>query len=217
MKPYYEHAGITIFHGDCRNILPSLPKPGLVLTDPPYGISLPCNFNSRKRGGLAECRFDYPPIHGDDTPFDPAFILALDCPTVLFGANYFCDKLPISSGWFFWDKHRPDGLDQSTGEMAWTNFVKGVRVFRHLWNGMMTASERGEHYHPSQKPVALMQWILTHRWTPTEGTVLDPYMGAGPVGIACKNLQRPYIGIEIEEKYCEIAARRLEQEVLDLK
>lgn len=215
MNPYYQHAGITIYHGDCRDILPTLEKADLVLTDPPYGISLPCNFNTRKRGGLSECRIDYPPIHDDDKPFDPSHILGLDLPTVLFGGNYFADKLPPSSGWFVWDKFRPDALDQSTAELAWTNFVKGVRVFRHLWNGMMVASEKGEHYHPSQKPVALFTFILTHRWTPS-GTVLDPYCGAGPCLVAAKHLGREAIGIEIEERYCEIAAKRLSQEVLCL-
>lgn len=217
MKPYYQDALVTIYHGDSREIVPRLSADSfdLVVSDPPYGIDHPTDYAARRRGGLSECRVDYPPIYDDDKPFDPAWILALNKPTVLFGANYFCDKLPISSGWFFWDKFRPDGLDQSTGELAWTNFVKGIRVFRHLWNGMMVASERGEHHHPSQKPVALFTFILTHRWTPP-GTVLDPYMGAGPVLRAAKDLGRKAIGIEIEERYCEIAARRMQQEVLAL-
>lgn len=165
---------------------------------------------------MSECRVDYPQIHGDDEPFDPSPILAFDVPTVLWGANHFADKLPPSSGWFVWDKFRPDGLDQATAELAWTNFVKGVRVFRHLWNGMMVASEKGEHYHPSQKPVALFDFVLTHRFTP-QGTVLDPYMGAGPCAVSCKRLARAYIGIEISEAYCEIAVKRLQQEYLPLE
>ena len=212
MKPYYERDGITIYHGDCREILPTLPKVDLVLTDPPYGISLPTDYRSRGRGKMAACR-DYAPVHNDDKPFDPSHLPRV--PTVLFGGNYFSDRLPPSSGWLVWDKLRPDGLDQADAELAWTNCVKGVRVFRHLWNGMMRASEQGTGHHPTQKPVALMEWVLTRKGVP-DGTVLDPYMGSGPVLIAAKNLHRKAIGIEIEERYCEIAAKRLDQGVLPL-
>ena len=209
--PYYDHDGITIYHGDCREILPLLPKVDLVLTDPPYGINHPTDYKSRGRGGIAACR-DYPRVFEDDRPFDPS--PWLDWPCLLFGANYFADMLPCSSGWVVWDKMRPDDLDQSTAELAWSNFIKGVRVFRHLWNGCMRAS-REDLQHPTQKPVALMSWVLGLRWTP-DGTILDPYMGSGSTLVAAKRLGRKAIGIEIEERYCEIAARRVEAERLTL-
>jgi DNA modification methylase len=213
MKRYYQDGAVTIYHGDCREILPTLEPVDLVLTDPPYGIAHPTDYASRKRGSLAACR-DYPPVHGDDEPFDPTWLLALDKPTVLWGANYYADKLPPSSGWLVWDKERPDDLDQSTCELAWTNFIKGVRRFRYLWNGAIRkGNQRLEH--PTEKPIALMAWVLTHRWTP-EGVVLDPFMGSGTTLRAAKDLGRKAIGIEIEEKYCEIAARRMAQEVLAL-
>jgi len=120
--------------------------------------------------------------------------------------------LPPQSGWPVWDKERPDDLDQATCELAWTDCVKGVRRFRHLWNGMMRASHE-ELVHPTQKPEALMLWCLSTRWTST-GDVLDPFMGSGTTLRAAKDLGRRAIGIEIEERYCEIAARRLSQEVL---
>ncbi len=215
MKPYYDDGkGIQIYHGDCRAILPTLPKADLVLTDPPYGISHPCNFSARGRGNLAKCN-DYPDVQNDSTPFDPKFLIDLKIPTLLWGGNYFASRLPESSGWLVWDKERPEDLDQATGELAWTNFCKGVRIFSHLWNGMMRASEHGENYHPTQKPVALWSWVLSLRYTPA-GTILDPYMGAGPLLVAAKDLGRKAIGIEICEAYCEIAAKRLAQEVLPL-
>lgn len=213
MKPYYEHAGITIYHGDCRDILPTLPKVDLVLTDPPYGINHPCNYKSRGRAKLHSCT-DYPDVYEDNIPFDPAYIIALGVPTLLWGADHYANKLPISTGWIVWDKERPDSLDQSTCELAWTNFVKGTRRFRYLWHGMM---RRGDDklVHPTQKPVALMVWTLSLKWTPS-GTILDPFMGSGTTLVAAKQLGRSAIGIEIEEKYCEIAAKRLSQEVLPL-
>lgn len=214
MKPYYEESGIQIFHGDCREVLPSLPKVDLVLTDPPYGISHPTDYKARGRGNLATCS-DYVPVFEDDKPFDPSHLLALGVPLVLWGGNYFADKLPLSNGWLVWDKERPDDLDQATCELAWTNFVKGVRRFRYMWNGMLRDGKESL-YHPTQKPAALSKWVLTLRWTPV-GTVLDPYMGAGGTLRAAKDLGRKAIGIEIEEKYCEIAANRLRQEVLSFE
>ncbi len=212
MKPYYDHKGITIYHGDCREVLPTLEPVDLVLTDPPYGINLPTNFRSRGRGCLAQCQ-DYPPVYGDDKPFDPTFLLSLNVPTILWGANYYTKHLPDVSGWLVWDKLRPDGIDQADAELAWTNCVKGVRVFRWLWHGCMRAGN-DSLVHPTQKPEALMRWVLSLKWVPA-GIVFDPFMGGGTTLRAAKDLGRKAIGIEIEEKYCEIAARRLDQEVLD--
>lgn len=215
MKPYYEEAGITIYHGDCRDILPHLPKVDLVLTDPPYGISLKTAYRQRGRGRLAKCR-DYPEIIGDEKPFNPKFLLELNLPMVLWGANYYADKLFPASGWLVWDKRVLDITnDQADCELAWTNFVKGVRIFRHMWNGFLRDSQRGEGNHPAEKPVRLINWILGLPWTPT-GVILDPFMGSGTTLRAAKDLGRKAIGIEIEEKYCEIAANRLSQEVLPL-
>lgn len=211
MQPYYSEAGIEIYHGDCREVLASLPKADLVLTDPPYGINHPTNYAERGRNKIASCT-NYIPVHGDTRPFDPSHLLALNCPLVLWGGNYFADRLPLSSGWLVWDKERPDDLDQATCELAWTNYVKGVRRFRYQWHGMLRDGSE-PLLHPTQKPVALSKWVMSLRWTP-EGIVLDPYMGAGGVLRAAKDLGRYAIGIEIEERYCEIAANRLRQEVL---
>lgn len=211
IKPYYQEDNIAIILGDCREVLPTLGPIHLVLTDPPYGIAHPTDYRSRGRGNLATCS-DYAPVYGDESPFDPSFLLSFEC--ILWGANYYADKLPVSSGWLVWDKERPHDLDQSTAELAWSNVVKGVRVFRHLWNGMMRASEPEPLVHPTQKPIALMKWCLQMRWTPL-GTVVDPYMGGGSTLRAAKDLGRRAIGIEIEEKYCEIAAKRLAQKVMD--
>jgi hypothetical protein len=182
----------------------------VLLADPPYGISHPTNYAERGRGNLAACS-DYVPVFDDGTPFEPSrFVDNRD--VILWGANYYASRLPDVSGWLVWDKERPAELDQATAELAWTNCVKGVRVFRHLWNGMMRASENEPLSHPTQKPVALMKWVLQLKWV-REGTVLDPFMGSGTTLRAAKDLGRKAIGIEIEEKYCEIAANRLRQEV----
>ena len=222
MRPYYDEGGATIYCGDSREIAPALGFDGLVVADPPYGIGHPTDFVSRGRtkpnstrlGTSAKCK-DYPKVYGDDEPFDPAWLLSLGRARIIWGGNYFADKLPASGGWLVWDKERPDDLDQATCELAWSDVVKGVRRFRHLWNGCMRAS-REELVHPTQKPIAVMEWCLSLRWTRDFASVLDPYMGSGSTLVAAKNLGKRAIGIEIEERYAEIAARRLSQGVLPL-
>jgi site-specific DNA-methyltransferase (adenine-specific) len=212
MKPSYECNGVRLYRADYLTVLEHCWTATAIITDPPYGIDHPCNFAGRGRGKLAQCN-DWDNVSGDDKPFDPAPILALNKPTVLWGANWYADKLPPSGGWLVWDKHRPDNLDQATCELAWTNCVKGVRRFSHLWNGMMRASERGENYHPTQKPVALFSWILTLPWLLNAGVVLDPFMGSGPCAIAAIRMGRRFIGIEQDQGYFDVAVARVEREL----
>ncbi len=212
MRPYYEHAGITIFHGDCREIVPSLPFDGIVITDPPYGIAHPTNYKGRGRSNLALCK-DYAPVRGDESEFDPTWLLSIGKARIIWGGNWFANALPNQGGWLVWDKERPEDLDQATCELAWTDCVKGVRRFRHLWHGMLRASN-DTLVHPTQKPEALIRWCLSLRWTREFATVLDPYMGSGSTLRAAKDLGRRATGVELEEKYCELVARRLSQEVL---
>jgi len=216
MKPYYEDSAVTIYNGDGREIVPTLGFRGLVLTDPPYGISdrpTGRSYRTRGRGQIATCR-DYPMVIGDDQPFDPSWLLKVGDARILWGANHYASRLPDSGGWLVWDKERPDDLDQATCELAWTDCVKGVRRLRWLWHGAM---RRGDDTleHPTQKPEALMRWCLNLRWTKDFDTVLDPYMGAGSTLRAAKDCGRHAIGVELSEAYCEIAARRCSQEVLN--
>ena len=204
-----DDGAIRLYCGDCRVL--DVPPVACIIADPPYGISHKCNFAERGRGNLALCH-DYADVAGDNEPFDPAHLLAFDVPTVLWGGNHFADRLPASSGWLVWDKLRPDTLDQATCELAWTNCIKGVRRLAHLWNGMMKASERGESYHPTQKPVALFDWILSLPWIPS-GTVFDPYMGSGPCGVACARDGRGYVGCELDPRYFAIAVKRIESAI----
>lgn len=222
-EPYYSHGGITIYHGDCRDILPHVTA-DVVVTDPPYGI----NYNSdsrrfsRKSSPYWDCVDNslvssLGPVRGDDGPFDPAPWVGWPC--VLWGANHYADKLTPSGGWLVWDKRRgaegmaESGWPLSEAELAWTNVRGSVRVFRYLWSGLLRDGDKGEYYHPTQKPVALMRWCLS--FVP-DGVVLDPFMGSGTTLVAAKQLGRKAIGIEIEERYCEIAVKRLAQEVLPL-
>jgi DNA modification methylase len=202
VKPYYSDDLVTIYHGDCREWMP---EADVIVTDPPYGIG----YVGRRRRGTA--------ITGDDEPFDPAHLIEAHRPTVLFGAVAFAARLPASAGWIVWDKVAPH-FDRRPreAELAWTNFLTSPRILRVFWTGGI--NYRNEHgtdapLHPAQKPVALMTAVLGI--TPS-GSVLDPYMGSGSTLLAAKQCGRKSIGIEIEERYCEIAAARCSQEVLGL-
>ena len=206
-----EHIGdATLYLGDCREILPGLGKVDAVVTDPPYGIGVKSGGQSAgkwKNGANHEGR----QIIGDDKPFDPVLLLKLDVPMVLWGANFYSDKLP-GAGWLIWDK-RPGIEDmkfnRSDAELAYLSGSKTVKTIRHLWHGLCRDSEIGEHYHPTQKPIAVIEKCIEH--LATAGTILDPFMGSGTTGVACAKLGRKFIGIEIEPKYFDIACRRIQK------
>ena len=225
-EPYYhdEAAGITIYCARCEDVLPAVESAsvGLLLTDPPYGMAMDTDYAARFKGTSEWNRIkgkyrgkSYLSVTGDDAPFDPAPLLRFPR-LMLFGADHYADKLPASRGWIVWDKREELGSNMlSDAELAWTNIRTPTRIFRHKWLGYMRASEVGKHLHPTQKPEALMRWIVL-AWTKPGDLVLDPYMGSGPIARACHITGRRYIGIEIEERYCEIAVRRLQQSVLPL-
>jgi len=213
MQPYYEESGITIYHGDCREILPFLRRPDVIVTDPPYGI----NFVHGGGGGAKgpSSVFGGIRVHGDSEPFDPRMLLDKADTVILWGANHYAHLLPPSSGWLVWDKR--DGIaqnDQADCEMAWSNQPVAARLKRHYWMGLVRASElREPRVHPTQKPIEIMGWSISQCGNGSQ-LICDPYMGSGTTLVAAKRRGLECIGIEIEEKYCEIAAKRLSQGVL---
>lgn len=214
MKPYFTDSTgtIVIYHGDCREILPSL-KADVVVTDPPYGM----NWNvdtSRFSGGNSDSVFrrgggrsDRAAVHADDEPFDPSPFLSFD-EAILFGCNHFAARLPVGTT-LVWIKRFDEGFGSflSDAELAWMKGGHGVYCYRDT----SMSGEARTRAHPTQKPLPLMRWCIEKT---TGGTILDPFMGSGTTLRAAKDLGRRAIGIEIEERYCEIAAKRLQQEVL---
>jgi len=208
MTPYYQHAGITIYHVDCREIFPGLCAIDAVITDPPYGIGWRPRVNHQ----------DTPRV--DNEAFVPEAFLRVGTEHAFFGANHFASALPNSPDWLAWIK-RPVALDfscdrrsYSTIELAWTDMGCSARFIVHVWDGGMRAGnpQNRDFNHPAQKPVEVMSWVLG--FSKTTGAICDPFCGSGTTLKAAKDLGRQAIGIEIEERYCEIAAKRLSQEVL---
>lgn len=187
-----------------------------VVTDPPYGMNLATNYRDRKRTALAVCN-NFRPIVGDDKPFDPRPFLIAPV-VVMFGANYYAERLPASGAWIVWDKL--DGLesgrdlgfnDNSDCELIWTNKGNAARIIRHRWMGAMKGSEHNQRrVHPTQKPIALLRKIIEN-YTPPGATIFDPYMGSGTTGVACVQAGRNFIGCEIDPTYFEIAQRRISE------
>ncbi len=207
----------VLYCGDCLEVLPTLSGFDAVVCDPPYGINYRSNHNSSRRGKWAQWvrTKNLPGILGDDEPLDPAAILALDVPTVIFGGNYCADMLPASRCWIIWDKRGDLGRNnQADCEMAWTNLNAPSRVCTHKWSGLIREGEEnlsrgGVKLHPHQKPVALMRFIIDYLPAGCE-TIVDTHMGSASTGVACIDMGRRFIGIELDADYFDIACRRID-------
>ncbi len=197
MKPYYQDGGITIYNADCREILPMLEPVDLVLTDPPYGIGIANNPFRQKH---KKSSWDDEPAQDDLIQI----LLRTGKEQVIWGGNYF--NLPPSQGFLVWDKIQPEKFSSSMCEMAWISKQAPAKLFKKR----VLAYTK---YHPTQKPIELMIWCILQ--IGGDGIILDPFMGSGTTLIAAKELHRKCIGIEISEKYAEIAAKRLAQSVFD--
>lgn len=196
---YYSDPWVAIAHGDSQEMMTKLPKAGLVLTDPPYGIG------KKMQGGTWGAHPKYADLRRwDKKPAQEVITEAVDqaAAAIVWGGNHF--SMPPSRCWLVWDKVNAVHT-MSDCELAWTNLDRPTKRLR---------LPVGNHPsgHPTEKPIRLMSWCLA--FVPT-GVVLDPFMGSGTTLRAAKDLNRRAIGIEIEERYCEIAVRRMAQEVLD--
>lgn len=216
-RPYYEEPGITVYHGDCLDILPHLEPVDALISDPPYGMKWDVD-TTRFSGGAETSRSrrgygnsDATTVLNDDQPFDPAPFLGFPR-VILFGSNHFAQRLPVGTT-LVWVKRLDPAFGSflSDAEVAWQSGGHGVYCFRDL----SMKSEERERAHPTQKPLPLMKWCIQRAGKIEDvRTILDPFMGSGTTLRAAKDLGRNCIGIELEEKYCEIAVNRLRQEVL---
>jgi DNA modification methylase len=206
-KPYHETDHGVLYQGDCLDILPTLADKSvdLVLTDPPYGIGA-SNKSFRSGKGWAD--------YGDSTwdnevPAKECFDIMLKGSEnqIIWGGNYFAKYLPVSMGWLVWNKMQRN-FSLADGELAWTSFNNALRIFDYSRGAALQDGK----VHPTQKPVALFGWCLQN-YSKEQDLILDPFAGSGTTAIACIRYNRRYILIEKEEKYCDIAAKRIESEL----
>lgn len=188
--------------GDCREVLPTLGKVDAVVTDPPYGIGFAAQPTRYQRAnGMTAVSWD--DGRADDSLI--ARLLEISSAAVIWGGNYF--YLPPSRGWLIWSKigNAPSMADV---EMAWTSLNMNARSFEKTVKSASLEKDLQTAPHPTQKPVGLMEWSI--EFLPAAETILDPFMGSGTTGVACVNLGRRFIGVEIEPRYFDIACRRIE-------
>ena len=204
-----------LWHGDCREVLPGLPKTAAIVSDPPYGISYQHSGGGKGKHAGAKFgqhhNFGGQAIIGDDAPFDPEHLC--DWPCVLFGADHYAARLPCDGVFHVWDKDPRGQMEWdsfSDAELVWTNWRTRRRVFRFLWKGL--CQQGGipvKRMHPTMKPVEVMMWCIQMLKKGTS-VICDPYMGSGSTGIAAMNLGLNFIGVELDRKYFDTACERIE-------
>ncbi len=205
MKPQPEILceSVTLYEGDCRDVLPGLGRVDAVVTDPPYGLG----DKWAGGGGGAMSSWNFRPSEaqswdGEISSIVPTLTdLAEKC--IIWGGNYY--TLPPARCWLLWDKCQPDTWTTAQAEMAWTNIDKPVRAFRMCQ--AVAHDEMRPKEHPTQKPLSLMRWCL--KWVPNAAIILDPFAGSGTTAIAAMLEGRKCILIEREPKYCDIIRRRV--------
>lgn len=213
-KPYWVSSDgrHKLFHAESRDFLTRYGWLGAdaLVSDPPYGIGYEA---SRYTANNTNETFSGV-IEGDSEEFDPSYFMGFGKPMILWGGNNFAQRLS-PGGWLCWDKRTSEQADKMFGspfEMAWCSDRSKFKMLRCQHGGVVNADGHGiKRVHPTQKPIRVMEWCLTDvlRLAPNS-VVLDPYCGSGTTGVACVRICHRFIGVEIEEKYCEVAAKRIE-------
>ena len=214
MEPYYSNRLVTLYHGECKNVVEQidLPKFDLLLTDPPYGINTDTDytrFDSSKINGK-----NYKPMIGDNGESRYSFLFRYGHIQIIFGANNFPQQIPfdpLTCGWICWDKRGSEAADKILGSPFELAVVLGKRTYkfiRLLHCGVINADgNSASRVHPTQKPIKLFDEILC--LFPDTKSLFDPFVGSGTTLIAAMKKDIKSVGIEIEEGYCEIVADRL--------
>jgi site-specific DNA-methyltransferase (adenine-specific) len=213
MKPTHQIGCCALYLADYKDVLPYLPRAHALISDPPYGNDYR---QKRSRNKLVQTDVQHAPIVGNAVPFDPELLLSAGEHVILWGANYYADRLPANGKWLVWDKREQTTPDDGADlEMAWTNLPGVPRMHRQLWRGVCRRGEenisRGARkLHPNQKPVALADWCIEQT---KARDVTDTHMGSGTMGVACLRRGIPFVGIEIDPVHYKTAVERLEREL----
>ena len=205
-----------LLQGDCREVMPVLPKVCAVLTDPPYGIGE--SGDKRRYGpksaakGFSACK-EYAGGDWDrETPAQEVFDYLTSFPAIIWGGNYFMSKIAQdASRWLIWHKKGTDKSSFADCEMAWTNLGGATRYFRRDWVGFGAINSGEDRQHRTQKPLDLMEWCLG--FLPDARTILDPFAGSFTTAVACQRLGRQSISIEMDPAYYPIGLKRVQDVV----
>ena len=187
--------------------------------DPPYGIeSVKDNKFGSGKGKAIAGYVNYNPVYGDDEPYDPSVIFKYTQDNIIWGANYFSSKLPDTKSWIVWDKTggrewNDEDLDYSLAELAWTSFNKQIRVYKHLWIGMVKEGEEAseKRIHPNQKPYSMISRIALDYFEDVTRPILDFYAGSGTTMIACEIAGLKCFSVEVVPDYVAVTLSRMRE------
>jgi site-specific DNA-methyltransferase (adenine-specific) len=215
------------YNMDCMDGMKEFPDKyfDLAIVDPPYGINYDVKAMKaagQQYGVAAAKKKTYHTSNWDSKIppkeyFDELFRVSKN--QIIWGGNYFTEYLSPSRAFICWDK-RLEGLQRSFAdcEYAWLNNELGVaRMFRYVWDGMIQENMKNKEYriHPTQKPIALYEWIL-NQYAKKGDIILDTHVGSASSLIACHNTNHKYVGFELDETYYKLAKQRLDQETAQM-
>jgi DNA modification methylase len=206
IQPFYDVDGITIYCGDCREIVPLLGRFDLLLTDPPYGLG-EGTWDTNAKGPKRQWRLHHEQMGWDAEVADVSALLPVADKQIIWGGHLM--NLPTQRAWLVWNKIVRN-FSSGVCELAWTNLDCPIDAFDYSHGQLATEGKQ----HPTQKPLKLMAWCIGKAGKVQ--TILDPYMGSGTTLRAAKDLGLRAVGIEVNETYCRQAVARLAQGVLRL-
>ena len=209
------------YNMDCMEGMKQFPDKyfDLAIVDVPYGIG-ECGDKNYTRGKIAKAK-DYQAFSGNDLQapdkqyFDELFRVSKN--QIIWGANHFISKIPYDSHcWIVWDKVNGN-TDFADCELAWTSFDSAVRKFKYRWNGMLQENMKNKEFriHPTQKPVALYEWLLS-RYAKDGDVIIDTHVGSASSLIACHNTNHKFVGFELDEQYYKMSKERLDREMAQM-
>ncbi len=212
----------SFINADCMEYLKEFPDNyfDLAIVDPVYGDVTQGGYMTNNKGqrigtGKANSKGYYAGLWNQEKTgvdyFQQLFRVSKN--QIIWGGNYFASMLPDSQGWIVWDKCHPEGITFADCELAYTSFDVATRIFKFMWNGMLQGDMKNKEcrIHPTQKPVALYEWLL-NKYAKDGDTILDTHVGSASSLIACRKTNHKYIGFEIDETYYQQAKKRLDAE-----
>ena len=211
MEPTNILGNVKLYNADCMEVMKTFKDKqfSLAIIDPPYGKN---PHRNRDGMGVTKRNFESGSTSWDKKPlknyWDELFRVSEN--QIVWGANYFIENLYSTNSIIFWDKEKTF-KDYADGELAWTSFTSGAKLYNFAWNGMIQGNMKNkeERIHPTQKPVQLYKWLLQN-YAKEGDTILDTHFGSLSIGIACHDMKFDLTAIELDKDYYEQAKKRLE-------
>ena len=193
----------------------------LAVVDPPYGDITKGGYMTGTGGGLAKQTKYHDAVWNQSKPnkeyFEELFRVSKN--QIIWGANYFIPEIDKPSAcWLCWDKLRPDGVNYADIELAWTSFSRSARIFRYRWNGFIQQNmkQREKRVHPTQKPIALYQWIFDNFANPGD-KILDTHLGSGTSRRAAYDCGLSFVGCEIDKVYFDLQDAEFAEHIAQIR